>query len=376
MNSRDGKVSCEINSPIENNGYFAGYFLIPGYGKSIMGQSGHGYDFMNYETSGAEVDFIAPKWIENDFFLEDLEGFSLGPEVKTAISFNIKPFYSSDKKSRKKAFVAKFAVISPKSKNKNNTYDQLCDVKLFYKLLYADSTGSVRVDYLNNLIPEYKFTLKISILNRAAKTIVADGQVFNEIKKSLNESSIGSNSFAFSAGLGVYPPKEIGTSQNAGELADHRLVGATPKYFLVSGFNSDTLHLEHPVYCASLRFPFRLYNDEKMMAYSNYKNTTNIFNSDYEILIIPISCENGVLTADVISNYSKLRLNDGVQRWSPFKKRITFKYRDAFIDFPLENWSAVFSRGKEYFEIYGYSDYEKYVSELLTISLQKVFREM
>ena len=120
MSSKDGNVSSKINSIIEQDGNFAGYFFLPGYGKLIFGKVGHGYDFMDYETSGVEVDFLAPKWIENKFFLENLEGFSLGPNVKNAVSFSIKPFYSADKKSNRKAFVAKFAVLTPKNKSQNN----------------------------------------------------------------------------------------------------------------------------------------------------------------------------------------------------------------------------------------------------------------
>jgi len=373
MSSKDGNVSSKINSIVEPDGSFGGYFLIPGHGKQILGNLGHGYDFMNYETSGTEADFLVSKWIENNFFLEDLEGFSQGPDVKTAISFYIKPFYSADKKSSRKAFLAKFAVLSPKRKTQYSAYGQDCDVKLFYKLLYPDSTGSLRVDYLDKTMPDFKFDLKISILSRAEKTLKSNTLVFNEIKKSLGESTIGNNSFLFSTDLGVYPPKELGWFKNVGELSDHQQVGSVAKYYLVSDFSPDTLKLEHPIYCTNLKFPFRIYNEEKIKKYGAYKTKDDIFISDYEIIIIPISYENGILTADVISNYSKLNLRDGTRRWTPFKKRIEFKFKEAFIDYPHENWSAIFTRGNESYEIYGYSDYEKYVSEILSITLQKVF---
>jgi hypothetical protein len=373
MSSKDGKYSCSINSVIKKDGDFAGYFLLPGYGKNILGKLGHGYDFMNYETSGVEADFLASKWIENNFFLEDLEGFSLGPDVKTTVSFHIKPFYSADKKSNKKAFVAKFAILTPKNKIKYNAYDEDCDVKLFYKLLYPDSTGFLRVNYLTKLLPDYQFTLNVSTNNRTNKTIELNPLVFNEIKKSVNESLIDNRVFEFSTKLAVYPPKELGSFENIGELANHEQVGLADKHFLVSDFTPDTLNFEHPIYCANIKFPFRIYNEEKNKKYGSYKTINKIFMSDYEIIIIPIRYENDLLTADVITNYSKINLNDGLQRWTPFKKRIDFKYKEAFIDYPHENWSAVFSRGSENYEIYGYSDYEKYVKEMLSIKLQKVF---
>jgi hypothetical protein len=372
MNSKDGKYSCKINSTIELDGYFSGYFLVPRYGKYILGKLGHGYDFMNYETSGTDVDFLIPKWIENNFQLGDLEGFSQGPDVKTAVSFNIKPFYSADIKSKRKAFVAKFAVLSPKRKTQYSGYDEDCDVKLFYKLVSPDSAGSIRVDYLNKILPDYKFDLKISTNSRSEKTLEPSTLVFNEIKKSLNEATIENNLFIFSTELGVYPPKELGWFKNGGSLSNHQQVGFSEKYFLVSDFSPDTLKLEHPIYCANLQFPFRIFNEEKTKKYSGYKTREDIFKSKYKIIIIPISYINGTLTADVILDYSKLNLKDGMQRWTPFKKRIEFKYKEAFIDFPHENWSAVFTRGNENYEVYGYSDYEKYVSEMLSITLQKV----
>ena len=372
MKSADGNFSCTIKSTIEPEGEFTGYFLIPGYGKLIMGFLGHGYDFMNYETSGVEVDFFAPKWIENNFILEDLEGFSLGPNVKNAVSFYIKTFYSADKKSNKKAYVAKVAVLTPKNKKQNNAYDEDCDVKLFYKILYPDSAGSIRVDYLSKILPDYNFDFKITTNSSTNQTLKPSTIVFNEIKKSLNESTIENNTFLLSSTLGVYPPKELGWFKDVGELSNHQQVGFSKKYFLISDFSIDTLKLEHPIYCANLQFPFRIYNEEKAEKYSGYKTAENIFRSNYEIILIPISYENGLLIADVIADYSKLNLQDGMQRWTPFKKRIEFKYKEAFIDFPHENWSAVFTRGNESYEVYGYSDYEKYISEMLSITLQKI----
>ena len=373
MTSKDGKYSCKINSVLERDGYFAGYFLIPRYNSYFIGKLGHGYDFINYETTGTEVDFLVPKWIENNFQLGDLEGFSQGPDVQTTISLQINPFYSNDMKSNKKAFVAKFAVLSPKRKTQYSAFDQDCDVKLFYKLLYPDSTGSLRVEYLNKAMPDYNFVLNISPVSRRDETLDLSPQVFNEIKKSFNESAVFNNSFEFTTALGVYPPEELGWFKGFGLLSNHEQVGFTRKYFLVSDFSPDTLKLEHPVYCANLKFPFRIYNDEKIKEYGHYKTKDDIFTSNYEIIIIPISYENGLLTADVILNYSKLNLNDGAERWTPFKKRLGFKYKEALIDLPQENWSAVFTRRNENYQIYGYSDYEKYVREMLSITVQKVF---
>ena len=63
----------------------------------------------------------------------------------------------------------------------------------------------------------------------------------------------------------------------------------------------------------------------------------------------------------------------GLTETPTIRDMLDAKYKEAFIDYPHENWSAVFSRGGENYEIYGYSDYEKYVKEMLSIKLQKVF---
>lgn len=373
MSSNDGKISSKVCFLLEPDQPSSGYFIIPSVGISIYGKiGGGGFDFMDYETAGTEADFVVPLWIKNDFFLEDLEGFSQGPDVKSAVSFQIKPFYSDDKKSNKKAYLVKFAVLFPKRKTQYSAYDQDCDVKLFYKLLHPDSTGSLRVDYLKKILPDYNFVLKVKPLNKSDQTIEVNPLVYREIKKSLADSKIVNNSFAFSVELGIYWPKELGWFKNLC-LSDHEQNGLIKKYNIVSDFSTDTTRIEHPIYCADLKFPFKLYNEQKEKQYNSYKTKNDVLVSDYKVIVIPISYNEGKLTIDAIVNYSKLDLKDGIQRWSPFKKRLVIEHGMENLDMPQENWSAVLTSNKEKYEIYGYSDYEKYISEILFVKLNKVF---
>jgi len=375
MSSADGKATCAINSVMDYKNTFIGHFIVPGYGNLVLGKRGYGYDFMDYETSGTSVDFMIPNWIDNGFSIENLEGFSSGPDIKKAISFQIKPFYSNDKKNNKKAFLINFAVITPKRPAKYNAYEQNCGIKLYYKLLYPDSSGFLNVDYLSKEMPDYNFTLNISHFDRSAKTLKTSRLVYDEIRKSLDESSVTKIPFTFSGELGVYPPEELGWFKTYFTLANHDNIGFTEKNYLISDFNPDTLKLDRPVYYSNLSFPFKLYNEEKFNAYNTHKNFADIFKSSYEIILVPIKFENGELSADVILNYSKLNTGDGIQRWTPFKKRINFRHKNGIIELPHENWSAVFARGSENYQVYGYSDYERFVHEILFITAEKEFKE-
>ncbi len=88
--------------------------------------------------------------------------------------------------------------------------------------------------------------------------------------------------------------------------------------------------------------------------------------------MVPISLNGDTLTADVFLNYSKITL-DNIPRWTPIKKRVKLiQGYPIAINLPRENWSANFSRDGEKYNIYGYSDYERYVNEYLLISFDSI----
>ncbi len=124
-----------------------------------------------------------------------------------------------------------------------------------------------------------------------------------------------------------------------------------------------------PVYSTQLKFPFRLYNPDKENLYQKYRTGNEVLNSRYNVFLIPISYTNDTLTVDLFLVYSKLNLNDGIQRWTPIKKRLSF-ISWSKIQLPKENWSANFSRQGEDYDIYGYSDFERYINEYLFITLE------
>jgi hypothetical protein len=133
--------------------------------------------------------------------------------------------------------------------------------------------------------------------------------------------------------------------------------------------------------------PFILQNEEKVKSYKKYETYSAVMQSDYSIILIPISYERGYLTLDIIVDFTKLQLNDNIERWSPFKKRIELQIADGtldidgldskgkYIELPEENWSVNTTVGKDKYDIYGHSDYEKFIKEELYIKLDGISKE-
>jgi len=376
MSSNDAVKSSKITFELEQNEKFDGYFVIPKHFKSIFGSAGHGgYDYLNYEEIGSSPEFLIPQWIENDSpLLGDLEGFIKGSDSKLVLSFQIKPIYSKDEKTTKKVFLAKFAVIIQEEKEVNNSIEINSKTKLYYKALKPTHSGILDLNFLQTVMPEYKFELVIKPYQKSLQTLNANSAIYSEIKKSLQDSNLDNTKFGLSTEIGVYPPKEVGFFKNVNCFKNYEQFNFMEVYNITSD-NADTIKLDHPIYIAELKFPFTLYNENKMKMYNSYKTSSEVMHSSYKIMLIPISDEKGKLTADVIVDYAKLSLNDGISRWSPFKKRLVFNHKLTQLEMPQENWSAVFTKGKDKYEIYGYSDYERYISEILFISLNKVYKE-
>lgn len=390
MSTKDGKLSSTLHFVINQKDYFDGYFVIPELGNAILGKSGRGgYDFMNYKAIGNEWDFLLPYWVENNSellentmtterqnnskpLIGDLEGFVQGPNIKTAISFQIKPVYSKNKKSSQKIFAAKFTITEPKRKTQYSAYDMESSIKMFYKALRPDSSGILSTGFIEKALPNYTFFLTIKSVSKSDEVLLVSSKVFEEIKKSVRSVNT-TNTFELTAELGVYPPTEIDWMKDVSCFLNHEQNGFIKKNYIISKFSNDTLKLEQPIYYAHLKFPFKMFNEEKEKLFNEFKTKEEVFSSSYEIILIPINYQVEKLTVDVIMNYSKLDVDDEISRWSPFKKRVVFDHDQAIIDMPQENWSAVFVRGGDKYEIYGYSDYEKYISEMLFITLNKVY---
>ena len=78
------------------------------------------------------------------------------------------------------------------------------------------------------------------------------------------------------------------------------------------------------------------------------------------------------MSVDVYIYYKKLAINQ-ISRWTPLKKRLKLiPDYPVMIELPKENWSAHFTRQGEEYNIYGYSDYERFVNEYIYVSFEKL----
>jgi len=134
--------------------------------------------------------------------------------------------------------------------------------------------------------------------------------------------------------------------------------------------NKTSLQVE--AYNANLSFPFQLYNRKKSELYKSFSASKEIFQSKFNVIVVPISLNEDTLTADVFLDYLKITLDD-IPRWTPIKKKVKLtRELPLAINLPKENWSANFIRNGEKYDIYGYSDYERYVNEYLIISFESL----
>jgi hypothetical protein len=127
------------------------------------------------------------------------------------------------------------------------------------------------------------------------------------------------------------------------------------------------------IYATDFQFPFHLYNWAKEQLYSKYRMYGDVAQSKISIAVVPASISKDSLTADVYIYYKKMNIDD-LQRWTPFKKRVILKKGEpVYVMLPKENWNAVFTRLDEKYEIYGYSDFEKYVNEYVCLVFNSIF---
>jgi hypothetical protein len=129
------------------------------------------------------------------------------------------------------------------------------------------------------------------------------------------------------------------------------------------------------LYLAHLQFPFRIYDKADSLKYEGYKSKEKVFRQNYNVILIPQAITGDTVTVDMFLSYKKL---DGVpmQRWTPIKKRFKIcKNIPVRIDLPKENWCVSALLYGEKYDIYGYSHYERFVYEYLTLTLHSIFHE-
>lgn len=375
ISSPDSQTSV-INYSGSADDKIDGYYYIPWYDDFTTfefntGLQKGGFSMLNSEVFGSAVDFLMNKWVENKFPIEDLEVMTNGFNIKKALSFRIQPIIV-DRNSGTLNIFFKAAVYNFDLQDMRDfNYD--CNIKLFYKQLKIPFGDLSPVKFLNDEFPGYNFEIEFAKPGSNDDVLVLDysGSMMEELVKSANESKLNDVDISFS--IELLRRKANSISPVFEFYSRHKELYLKSINALSDSYGIEKVSLPVNVYHAHLNFPFYIYDFTKANRYKNYKSKENIFQSDYDVLIVPIDIKGDSLTADLFLNYTKLNLNDEISRWTPIKKRVTIhtKYGGS-IELPKENWSANFSRGGEQYDIYGYSDYEKYVNEILYIKINDI----
>lgn len=219
-------------------------------------------------------------------------------------------------------------------------------------------------------------TLEKSLLSSLKKTSVKNAEInFNvEYLRKLNLNTVNPNSATtqyFASDANIRYANELNDStDNYWNLTEN-------KQLKKSSENIPLQNQDLRVYYSQFEVPFELYNEKKNQLYENYKTKEKIFKGKYNVFIVPISSSEEGLLVDLFLQYDKISIDDGILRWTPIKKQLLIpsNWNMIAVDLPRENWSAVFSRENEKYEIYGYSDYERFITETLYIKINNSSEE-
>jgi len=346
-----------------------GYYLTPihknFFTKNAVLQKG-GFSFLDPDVFGGFVEHMSKKWIKNKSPITDLEPMTNGLVPVKVLSFQIKPIAPDDRSDTLNLFI-KYAVLDFMN---NKGLDFNSRIKLFYKWFRVQYNKNITLNIFNELFKEHKFTVLFTREKKSEKhlTIQNNDKLIEEIQKSAEESKLSNLLFDFDIEFFRRDKMKLNGVDYISKYEEQNLRSA--KSIIEPGKNGK-IELPVNIYYGKLTFPFILYNTVKAKLYSSFANKKRIFKSTYNVVIVPINLINDSLTVDIFINYSKLNLDDGISRWTPIKKRITInnEWKMSSIVLPKENWSAFFSRNGKGYEIYGYSDYERFINEYINIKI-------
>jgi len=349
-----------------------GYLYLSFYGNSLGGEIiPGGFSFLNDKIFGDPIPFFADKWVKNKFPMEDIAPLTNGTNVGKILSFQIVPKQISESSDSMYLFLKYCICDSAKRSPDDLNFDYR--IKLFYKFVAVPFNRTISFDFINAHFKDqqisflFKKTQKAEVLSALKNNDI----IFNELMNSVDASRIVDKDFD----LGIeFVQKDINTSNDPFDAEyflkiRQDMLGETKieKSFQWNKEKKGSV----PVYFVHLNFPFKLYNQEKAKSYNSYTTKAEIFKSDYDIILVPISFNKDTLLADMFIIYSKLKINE-IDRWTPIKKRLKLVPNlPVGIELPKENWSVNSTINGERYDIYGYSDFERYVSEHLIVHFNK-----
>lgn len=378
MVKNNGKDHLTLFSQTQSGNSIEGFFFLPQYEPTIDGAIREGgFSFLDPKifdvAYGAEK--LRKEWVKNDFPVLDIENLTNGINLEKILSFYIIPEIKTPVDDSITLFI-KYSVYNLQEKERQVEWNLNFDIKLFYKKIKVPFGRELSFSFINEHFEDYHFLFWLERENNFYQNfnLQDGGKFFEGIEKTIEESVVKDKfNIALSAEFVQLQisGKMWGDFYSGLELRNKQ-VSLLPAKLFKDEQSMLNLQLPLPVYTARLNFPFKIYNDKKGKEYSAYKTVSKILNSVCNIVIVPISLNDDSLTADLFIDYSKLNTGN-IPRWTPVKKRITIHRGSGIkIDLPKENWTANFVRDGERYDIYGYSDFEKFINEYLIITLNSI----
>ena len=381
-NNGSDRLTLIKDSPLEN--IIEGYFYLPQHESQIKGEMKKG-GFSFLDPNVFDVAFglkkLRKEWVKNDFPVTDLGGLTNGVNLEKIFSFYIIPEMRNPGDKYITLFF-KYAVFNRLDPETDLEPNQSYNIRLFSKKLKFLFGKDTSFSFIDSEFKGYHFTFSIQKEENYVQNLNLKNtdKFFEAVKKSSDGSLLLEGVIInLSSEFLQFNNDDNVNKRDLAEYSGLKLrAGQSPLLKVKRILDVNTkkeLDLASPVYAGKLSFPFRIYNSLKEKEYSSYKESSRLFKSVYNIVAVPISYHSDSLTIDLFLDYSKISIDD-IPRWTPIKKRIILvKNYPVRIDLPKENWTANFIRNGDKYDIYGYSDFERYVNEFLIISFNSIEKE-
>jgi len=385
--SIDDRKQIVLYSYGELEGFYDGYIVFPNFMDRIQGnmQDG-GFSFIDYTGLGTlfESKKQREKLAKNKFPLGDLEVFSNGFDADKVLSFRVIPEFVHEEDDTLSLFIK--YVLYDFDNEQHDYFKWDAKINLYNKLIRMPLNKEIPFQFFDDKLRDYKLSIFLSKVEYGKDLIkIKNKKLFEGIKESAkNCKLIAENlklelNFGKSNKLSVDPYSYFLGAPNGASQSNINLINV--EKFNEVGFGSEIVDLSTGIYHAKITTPFSIQNKEKAKKYAPYSSLKKTFISEYNVYFLPISIKRDSLAGDLFITTEKLKIGDEIERWSPIHKNVKMKiiqknrrnistnrfWASLIFELPKENWSAFFSRNGEKYEIYGYSDYERYMNEYINI---------
>lgn len=382
--SLDDKKQIVLYASGELEEFYDGYIVFPTFIDRIQGGMVEGgFSFLDY--TGLDTYSETKKQLaKNKYPSVDLEVFSNGFDADKVLSFRIIPEFVDEKDDTVSLFI-KYVLYD--FNNEQVDYSKWdAKINLYNKLMCIPLNQESTINISNTKLSDYKLSLFVRRVETKTDLVTIENRkLFEEIKKAVKSCEPIEEEFMFDLSFGKSTklsgePYLVFSSEGETESSISLI---DVESFNAVEFDSERVNLSNNIYHAKITTPFDIQNKAKAEKYETYSSKEKIFTSEYDVYFLPISVEGDSLIGELFISVKKLNLNDKIERWSQIHKKVKMKinvrntnnissnryWASLIFQLPKENWSAFFTRSGEKYEIYGYSDYERFINEFINITL-------